>query len=103
MVIVEEPLLTPVPPLAEANVPELMLEAFVVSVVADVAKPVTPAAGKPVQFVNVPLVGVPRIGVTSVGLVDKTLLPEPVLVVTPVPPDVTANVADKPAAVPVVF
>jgi hypothetical protein len=35
---------------------------------------------------------VPKIGVTKVGLVDKTLLPEPVLVVTPVPPRATGNV-----------
>ena len=31
-------------------------------------------------------------GVTSVGLVDKTLLPEPVEVVTPVPPAKTGRV-----------
>jgi hypothetical protein len=55
--------------------------------------PVTPVDnGKPVAFVNVTLVGVPRTGVTRVGLVDNTLLPEPVLVVTPVPPLVTASV-----------
>lgn len=52
---------------------------------------------------KLPLVGVPKMGVTNVGLVDSTLLPEPVDVVTPVPPEVTANVADNPAAVPVVF
>lgn len=34
----------------------------------------------------------PRIGVTSVGDVDKTLLPEPVEVVTPVPPLATGRV-----------
>jgi len=55
--------------------------------------PVTPVVnGKPVAFVNVTLVGVPKMGVTRVGLVDSTLLPEPVLVVTPVPPLVTPNV-----------
>ena len=55
--------------------------------------PVTPVvSGKPVAFVNVTLVGVPKMGVTRVGLVDNTLLPEPVLVVTPVPPLVTPNV-----------
>jgi hypothetical protein len=74
------------------------------NVATPVPKPDTPVlTGNPVQFVKVPLVGVPSRGVTSVGLVDRTLLPVPVLVVTPVPPDVTANVADKPAAVPVVF
>lgn len=54
-------------------------------------------------MLKVPEVGVPRAGVTNVGLVDKTTLPEPVEVVTPVPPDATASVADNPAAVPVVF
>jgi hypothetical protein len=54
-------------------------------------------------LVSVADVGVPRIGVTSVGEVDKTTLPVPVLVVTPVPPEATARVVDKPAAVPVVF
>jgi hypothetical protein len=34
---------------------------------------------------------------------DSTTLPDPVDVVTPVPPEATARVADKPAAVPVVF
>ena len=48
--------------------------------VAIVPKPVTPAAGKPVQLVNVPLVGVPSSGVTSVGDVAHTRLPEPVRV-----------------------
>ena len=66
---------TPVPPLATGSVP------------------VTPVVkGKPVALVNVPDVGVPKMGVTSVGLVDRTLLPEPVEVVTPVPPLATGNV-----------
>ena len=39
-----------------------------------------------------PEVGVPRIGVTKVGEVDNTLLPDPVDVVTPVPPFSTAIV-----------
>jgi len=42
-----------------------------------------------------PEVGVPKIGVTSVGVVDNTVLPEPVDVVTPVPPLATANVPAK--------
>jgi hypothetical protein len=59
----------PVPPLATGNVP------------------VTPVVkGKPVAFVRVTDVGVPRTGVTNVGDVDNTLLPDPVLVPTPVPP-----------------
>jgi hypothetical protein len=41
-------------------------------------------------------VGVPRIGVTKVGLVDNTLLPEPVDVVTPVPPFRTGSVPVTP-------
>ena len=54
--------------------------------------PVTPVVnGKPVPFVKVTLVGVPRTGVTNVGLVDNTLLPEPVEVVTPVPPLATGS------------
>ena len=75
-----EPVLvvTPVPPLATGSVP------------------VTPVvSGKPVAFVRVPDVGVPRIGVTSVGLVASTFAPEPVLVVTPVPPEVTGSAAPK--------
>jgi len=65
----------PVPPLAIGSVP------------------VTPVVrGKPVRLVATPLVGVPSKGVTKVGEVDNTLLPEPVLVATPVPPLATANV-----------
>ena len=56
-----------------------------------------------VQLVRLPDAGVPKAGVTSVGLVESTTEPVPVEVVTPVPPEVTAKVADKPAAVPVVF
>jgi hypothetical protein len=65
---------TPVPPLATGSVP------------------VTPVVkGRPVALVSVPDVGVPSMGVTSVGLVDRTLLPEPVEVVTPVPPLATGS------------
>ena len=46
------------------------------------------------QLVSVPLVGVPKIGVTKVGLVDKTVLPVPVDVVTPVPPLATGKVPE---------
>jgi hypothetical protein len=56
-----------------------------------------------VQLAKFPEVGVPRSGVTSVGLVERTTEPEPVDVVTPVPPLFTARVADSPAAVPLVF
>jgi len=66
---------TPVPPFATGRVP------------------VTPVVnGSPVAFVNVAEVGVPKIGVTNVGEVDNTLLPEPVEVVTPVPPFATGRV-----------
>jgi hypothetical protein len=54
-----------------------------------------PPTGKPVAFVSVTEVGVPNTGVTKVGEVDKTLLPEPVEVVTPVPPLATAKVPAK--------
>ena len=53
-----------------------------------------------VQLLRFPLEGVPRTGVTKVGDVDNTLLPEPVEVVTPVPPDKTgrAEASVTPAA-----
>ena len=55
--------------------------------------PMTPVdRGRPFALVRVADVGVPRIGVTSVGDVERTLFPEPVLVVTPVPPLATFNV-----------
>ena len=57
------------------------------------ANPLTPVAiGNPVPFVKVTEVGVPNTGVTKVGLVDKTTFPDPVDVVTPVPPLATAIV-----------
>ena len=46
------------------------------------------------QLVSVPEVGVPSNGVTRVGLVLRTLLPEPVLVVTPVPPLVKVQLSN---------
>ena len=64
--------------------------------------PVTPVVrGKPVRLVATPDVGVPSIGVTNVGLVDNTLLPEPVEVVTPVPPAATGNVPAAKVEAPV--
>ena len=47
--------------------------------------------------------GVPNTGVVNDGEVERTTEPDPVELVTPVPPEATAKVADKPAAVPVVF
>ena len=77
VVPVEE--VTPVPPLATGSVP------------------VTPVvSGKPVRFVATPDDGVPRAGVTKVGEFDRTLFPEPVDVVTPVPPFATGNVPVTP-------
>ena len=42
-------------------------------------------------------------GAASSGAIDNTTEPVPVDVVTPEPPEATANVDDKPAAVPEVF
>lgn len=57
------------------------------NVATPVPSPDTPELiGNPVAFVSVPLAGVPRAGVTSVGDVASTALPDPVLVVAPVPP-----------------
>ena len=54
--------------------------------------PVTPVLnGRPVADVKTKVVGVPKLGVVNTGLVDKTLLPDPVLVVTPVPPESTGK------------
>ena len=65
----------PVPPLATGRIP------------------VTPVvSGNPVALVSVTEVGVPRTGVTNVGDVERTFDPEPVEVVTPVPPFATASV-----------
>ena len=61
-------------------------------VATPVPNPLIPVlTGKPVAFVRVAEVGVPNIGVTKVGDVDKTVLPVPVDVVTPVPPLTTGN------------
>ena len=55
--------------------------------------PVTPVvSGKPVALVRVAADGVPRLGVVNAGEVDKTTAPEPVEVVTPVPPLATGRV-----------
>jgi len=89
--------------LAKTNAPEPVSSVIVVIIFAlvgvakneaiPVPKPLTPVAiGKPVAFVNVAEVGVPKIGVIKVGLVDNTTFPDPVEVVTPVPPYATANV-----------
>jgi hypothetical protein len=71
--------------LAELGVPR--------KVATPVPRPDTPVLiGRPVALVRVADEGVPRAGVTSVGEVERTLLPLPVDVVTPVPPLATASV-----------
>ena len=71
----------PVPPFATDNVP------------------VTPVVnGKPVKLVATPEAGVPNAGAVNVGLVANTTLPDPVDVVTPVPPLATGNVPVTPDA-----
>jgi hypothetical protein len=58
--------------------------------------PVTPVErGKPVQLVRVPDDGVPKKGATSVGAFERTLLPVPVEVETPVPPLATKIVPER--------
>jgi len=78
----------PVPPLPTGSVPV-----------------VPPSIGNPVTLVITPLAGVPSAGDTSVGLLDNTLLPEPVDVVTPVPPLATGKVPVVPPSIgrPTVF
>lgn len=58
-----------------------------------------------VQFAKLPDAGVPSAGDTSVGLFESTTLPEPVDVVTPVPPRATDRVPVVPATIgkPVAF
>ena len=58
-----------------------------------------PPFGSPVQLVKTPEAGVPKAGVTRVGLLDNTLLPEPVEVVTPVPPRATGSVPVVPPSI----
>ena len=57
------------------------------------------AEAVPVMLVPTKVDGVPKFGVTKVGDVDKTTLPEPVAVVTPVPPLATGSVPEKLVAV----
>ena len=72
---------TPVPPLATGKVP------------------VTPVdKGRPVAFVKTKDEGVPRAGVTKVGELLNTAFPEPVLVLTPVPPFATGRIPETPLA-----
>jgi hypothetical protein len=69
-----EAVVDPVPPLATGRVP------------------VTPVVnGNPVALVRTTADGMPNAGVVNTGLDARTTEPVPVTVVTPVPPDVTAN------------
>jgi len=52
------------------------------------------ATVKAVERVKLVADAAPRIGVTRVGEVERTTLPDPVEVVTPVPPDTTGSVPD---------
>ena len=94
----------PVPPFETPRVPLTCVERLIVPLVCveRLSVPVTPVLrGKPVQLVSVPLEGVPSTAedidglvstaLSSVGAVDRTLLPDPVDVVTPVPPFRTFN------------
>ena len=64
-----------------------------VAVVAVAAfPPMFNAEAVPVMLVPTKVDGVPKFGVTKVGDVDKTTFPEPVAVVTPVPPLATGSV-----------
>jgi len=64
--------------------PDSLIEKLVVA-----NDPELKLAAVPDMFVPTNVDGVPRLGVTNVGLVDRTLLPVPVEVPTPVPPLVT--------------
>jgi hypothetical protein len=62
-------------------------------VATPVPNPVTPVeTGKPVALVSVADDGVPKAGVTKTGELLRTTLPDPVELVTPVPPFATPNV-----------
>ena len=67
-------MLRPVPPLAVGSVPVMPV-----------------VSGNPVALVNTAADGVPRAGVINVGEVERTFEPEPVDVVTPVPPLTTGS------------
>jgi len=80
--------------IAEAR---LALDGVAKRVATPVPKPLTPVdIGRPVRLVATPDVGVPSNGVTKVGLVDNTTLPDPVEVVTPVPPCRTVKAVVRP-------
>ena len=82
----------PVPVSSVRAAARLALEGVARKVATPVPNPLMPVAtGSPVALVSVPDAGVPSTGVTSVGEVDRTVLPVPVLVLTPVPPFATGK------------
>ena len=82
----------PVPVSSVRVAARLALEGVARNVATFVPNPLMPVAtGNPVALVRVADAGVPKTGVTKVGEVDRTVLPVPVLVVTPVPPLTTGN------------
>jgi hypothetical protein len=88
--------LAPLPVSSVKAAAKLAEEGVAKNVATFAPKPLTPVLiGRPVALVKVAEVGVPKIGVTKVGLVDNTLLPEPVEVVTPVPPEVTGSAVPR--------
>ena len=69
---------------------------------ATVSVPVTPVdSGSPVALVSVTADGVPKLGVVRAGEDESTTEPDPVDVVTPVPPFATASVPATVTAPPV--
>jgi len=96
------PVELPVPPLATARVPASVIapdvaDAGVSPVVppANVVTPVVDVSNVAEDGIDVPLmlvaVAAPRLGVVRLGEVERTTEPEPVEVVAPVPPPLTAN------------
>jgi hypothetical protein len=69
-------------------------DAFRLETCADAAVRRPPVVTVP-EVVRLVAEATPRIGVTNVGVFDKTLLPVPVDVVTPVPPFTTGNTPEK--------
>jgi hypothetical protein len=83
-------------PVAIMHLPRSLVASVVL---LDCGRPKKPIAFVPstVQLLSVPLAGVPSVGLVKVGelsvaLLARTTLPEPVEVVEPVPPLVTASV-----------
>lgn len=72
------------------------LVALVALVAVAALPPMLRAAAVPVMFVPTKADGVPSAGDTKVGLSDRTTLPVPVEVVTPVPPFATGSVPVTP-------